>query len=197
MERHMMTRRRMLGVGAATLAGATLATAAPKRALAALPDAGAININTFLSIVDRGLNHGDLTVIDQNVSPAMIEHQIYGLNWPTGINAIKALVVTLRTAFPDLHASILDVGVTNSGHVVGRAFTTGTFTGNYLGIPGNGNPIGIEIHDEFRFEHLAPSQLARGQTPQVVEHWGVADILTLFLEMQLAAIDPSKLPVYP
>jgi hypothetical protein len=48
------------------------------------------------------------------------------------------------------------------------------------------------VHDTFRFEQLTPPQLARGQRPKVVEHWGAADILTLLIE--LGVLDPTTLP---
>jgi len=175
------------------MAGATLATAAPMSAWAKREEdsIGAINTATFLHIVDRGLNHGDLSVIDENVSPDMVEHQIYGVNWPTGPAAIKALVTTLRTAFPDLYCHIIDVS-TAGDKVFGRAITTGSFTGNYLGVPGNGNKIYIEIHDEFRF--LSHAGMDSTSRPKIIEHWGVADNLTLLI--QLGLIPYKDLPAY-
>ena len=202
MGRQALSRRGILGAGALTLAGATLGTLAPGHALAGPPDAGAINKDTWLNIIiAQGLNGGNTSVIDAHTTPDLVDHQQYGINFPSGPAGIKALVVVLHTAFPDFHIDVQDI-VTSGDFLWGRAVSTGTFTGNYLGIPGTGGKISINVMDEFRFEHLSPSQLALGQRPRAVEHWGVIDNLVLFLEMELfnpanlPNIDPSKLPVY-
>lgn len=180
--------------GATTLAGAALATT-PLSAYADDVDVSTVeatNIATFRHVIDRGLNHGDLTIFDTVLAPHMVDHQIYGLNWPTGVKAIRAAVTTLRRAFPDLCSNLADVAASGD-RVFGRAITTGTFTGNYLGIPGNGHKIYIEIHDEFLFEHLSAKDM-QSRAPRIVEHWGVSDNLTLLLELGL--IPAKALPSY-
>jgi hypothetical protein len=203
-----MTRRGLLSAGALTLAGATLGTLAPRRTLAGPPDAAAVNVATFMDIVAIGLNGGDTTVIDANVSPTMVEHQIYGVPWPgctlpptiqcTGPAAIKELVRVLHQAFSHLVAEVQHVGTGDNGNLVfGQAVTSGFFTGTYMTVDGKtvqgqGQPFQIAVHDTFRFEELTPAQLAQGQRPLAVEHWGAADILTLLIE--LGVLDPTTLP---
>jgi hypothetical protein len=200
--------RGLLSAGALTLAGATLGAMAPRSTLADPSDAAAINVATFIDMVTLGLNGGDTTVIDTNVSPSMIEHQIYGVPWPgctppptvqcTGPAAIKELVRVLHQAFSHLFADVQHVGTGDNGNLVfGQAFTSGFFTGTYVTVDGrtvqgHGRPFQIAVHDTFRFEQLTPWQLARGQRPKVVEHCGAADILTLLIE--LGVLDPTTLP---
>lgn len=187
-----ISRRTLLGAAATAAAGSALLTA-PTGVWARHADdsIGATNIITFLDIVDRAMNQGDLTALDEHISPKLVDHQIYGMNWPKGNAGIRAAVTTLRAAFPDLHSQVIDVASAGC-KVLGRAITTGTFTGNYLGIPGNGRKIYIETHDVFLFEtHCGMPASSR---PQVIEHWGVSDNLTLLLELGL--IPAASLPSY-
>jgi hypothetical protein len=216
MQRRIITRRHMLGAGAVTLAGATVAAASPLPAWAKGQDEGlgrqgAINVRTFLTIVEHGLNHGDLTPVNTFVSPAMVDHQNYGPGYPPGRDGIKALVRSLRAAMPDLHTTIVEAKASGD-RVFGRAVTQGTLTQPYLGVPPTFSPIGtphpelagilpgpngtvgLDIMDEFRFEVLTEEQLESGRIPLIVEHWGVADQLILLAEM--AAIKFVQFPVY-
>jgi predicted ester cyclase len=169
---------------------------------------GAINRHTWLDIIiAQGLNGGDTSVIDKHTTPDLVDHQSYGIGFPSGPAGIKALVVVLHAAFPDFHIVVQDI-VTSGDKLWGRAVSTGTFSGHFLslkgsGTPGVGNKIAINVMDEFRFEHLTEEQLAHGQRPRAVEHWGVIDNLVLLLEMQgfdptkPPFINPKNLPVYP
>jgi hypothetical protein len=81
MERQLVSRRRILGAGAAALAGATLATGVPTSVLAATGGdlnarLEAINRQTWLDyIIAKGLNGGDASIMDVHTTPGCIDHQ--------------------------------------------------------------------------------------------------------------------------
>src|SRR6478752_7162064 len=60
---------------------------------------GQYNINRFKEIVKKGLNQGDLSVIDTHVSPTVVDKQYYGPGYPRSRLGIKALTAALRTGF--------------------------------------------------------------------------------------------------
>jgi predicted ester cyclase len=130
---------------------------------------GKANIAKFESIVERGLNKGDLSVIREAVSPKVVDHQLYGPGYPGGRGGILALTAALRTAFPDLHAVATTLVASNNGtQTFAIIRTTGTNTGPYLGVPPTGRKIDLNIVESALWKNGV-----------MVEHWGVADNIGL------------------
>jgi predicted ester cyclase len=140
---------------------------------------GQYNINRFKEIVKRGLNEGDLSVIDTHVSPTVVDKQYYGPGYPRSRLGIKALTAALRTGFPDLHAVPTTLVATNKGDQTFAIIRTiGTNTGSYLGVPPTGKKVVINIMESALWKNGV-----------MVEHWGVVDNIGLLAQMGLFPLD--------
>lgn len=116
----------------------------------------------FRRLYAEAFNQGDLSVVDEFVSPDFIEHQRGARSGPDGL---KGLIRTLRSWFPDLTLTIEDI-VISGDQVWGRLTARGTHLGVVMGKPPTGISIQIDIIDILRIED-----------GKFVEHWGVADTL--------------------
>src|SRR4029079_11746416 len=76
---------------------------------------GKENIARFQRLVDEGLNQGKLTVMDELLSPTVVDHQFYGPGYPPSRAGVKGLTAALRTAFPDMHATATTLVASNDG----------------------------------------------------------------------------------
>jgi predicted ester cyclase len=154
---------------------------APSAAGTALGNA---NIARFERIVTGALNGGNLAVVDQLVSPTVVDHQNYGPGYPSSRAGIKALTAALRTAFPDLHATTPTLLASNDGtQTFAIVKTTGTNTGPYLGIKPTGRKIDIQIVESALWKNGI-----------MVEHWGVADNIALLTQMGF--FPPNAFPLF-
>ncbi len=99
---------------------------------------------------------------------------LFGL--PPTREGVKQLFTALRTAFPDLHATIHDQ-IAEGNRVVTRKTFYGTHQGELLGIPATGKQVAFEVIDIL--------QLAGGK---ITDHWNVVDQLGLM--QQLGVIPP-------
>jgi len=61
---------------------------------------------------------------------------------PQGINGLKGLIASLRTAFPDLSATV-DEQVAEGDKVVSRVTMSGTHEGEFMGVPATGKSFTI------------------------------------------------------
>ena len=96
------------------------------------------NLALVRRMFDEVINHGKLDVIDELFTEDFVDHG------PTGDlkgrEAFKAMVSTWRAAAPDLQCEVLHGFA--SGDMVGWVVhTTGTHTGDDLGIPGSGTAV--------------------------------------------------------
>jgi predicted ester cyclase len=141
------------------------------------------NIARFRRLVEEGINQGHLDVMNELLSPTLVDHQIYGPNYPTSRGGVKALTAALRTAFPDLHAVATSLVATNNGtQTFAIIKTTGTNTGPYLGIPATGREVAVDIVES-----------ARWADGKMVEHWGVADNVGLLTQLGFFPADAFPL----
>jgi steroid delta-isomerase-like uncharacterized protein len=83
----------------------------------------------------EAFNHGDLSEIDVLVAPAYVGAQ--GDKGPAGF---RAVVVGLRTAFPDLRYTLDDV-VADGDRVAVRWHWTGTHRGPFRAFPATGKAV--------------------------------------------------------
>ena len=127
-------------------------------------------------LIEEGFNEGNLDVADEMFSPDFVEHQNFGRNHPPRPEGAKAVIASLRRAFPDFHLAIEDLAV--DGDTVWLRMTgTGTHDGPFMGHPPTGRRMRTDVFDAQRVEN-----------GRIVEHWGVPDRLgTLF---QLGLADP-------
>jgi predicted ester cyclase len=126
------------------------------------------------AVLEVGFSTGDLSVIDEVVSPDFVEHQ---RGAAPGREGLKAMIRRLRTWFPDLRLTVVDMAV--SGDKVGdkiwaRVVARATNTEPVMGKPPTGKPIEIDIID-----------IMRVVDGKLVEHWGVPDTLAMMEQVGL------------
>ena len=116
-----------------------------------------------------------LDVVDEIVDENFVSHSTPpGL--PPGREGVRIWSTIFRNAFPDMRATADDV-IVEDDKVVERFTASGTFKGEFMGIPPtgkSGSTTGINI---FR--------VANGK---IVEHWGNSDDLGM---MQRLGVIPS------
>ena len=125
-------------------------------------------------LIEEGFNQGNLDVADELASPDLVEHQNYGPGHASGPAGVKAVIASLRRAFPDFHLSIDDLTV-NGDTVWLRMTGTGTNDGSFMGHPPTGRRMRTDVFDALRVEN-----------DRIVEHWGVPDRLGTLFQLGLA-----------
>jgi predicted ester cyclase len=133
------------------------------------------NIATFRRLIEEGWSRGDAAVIEELLAPDFVEHQ-------AGVGPGRAGVIgaaqALHSAFPDLRMTFEDV-VATGDMVWARLRGTGTHEGPFMGVPATGRRIDITIID-----------IVRVVEGTIVEHWGVADRLTVAQQIGLVPGGP-------
>ena len=132
--------------------------------------------NVVRQLIEEGFNKGNMDVVNAVTSPVLVEHQNYGPNHAAGAEGVRAVVASLRRAFPDFRLTIEDL-VVSVDRVWLRMVATGTNTGSYMGHASTGRSIRIDVFDVIRVENGL-----------MVEHWGVPDRLGVL--SQLALLNP-------
>ncbi|MEM6681960.1 MAG: ester cyclase [Pseudomonadota bacterium] len=95
---------------------------------------------------------------------------------PDGLKKLMAMVIA---AAPD-QAYICEHMVEEGDHVVTRTRWTGTLTGTYLGVKGNGKGFDVGQYHTYR--------IADGK---LIEHWAVRDDLAVFSQTGLTPPSPT------
>lgn len=139
------------------------------------PEANKALYRRFLEEV---ANRGELTLIDQYLSPDFIEHEEMPPGTPAGREGVKHYFREWRTAFPDVRVTV-DLEVAEGDLLTCYETWQGTHTAPFVGIPASGNPVLFKSIDIVR--------IADGK---IVEHWGVSDTMTLM--QQIGAIPPQQ-----
>ena len=124
-------------------------------------------------LIEEGFNKGNMDIVTAVTSPELVEHQNYGPNHAGGAAGVRAVVGSLRRAFPDFRLTIEDIAVTGDA-VWLRMVATGTNTGSYMGHAATGRPIRIDVFDVIRVENGL-----------MVEHWGCPDRLGVLSQLGL------------
>jgi SnoaL-like polyketide cyclase len=68
--------------------------------------------NVVRQLIEEGFNKGNMDVVNAVTSPELVEHQNFGPNHAAGAEGVRAVVASLRRAFPDFRLTIEDVAVT-------------------------------------------------------------------------------------
>ena len=131
------------------------------------------HLEMFRRVMDEGFSNGNLDALDEVVSPDFIENEP-GSGEGRGLEGLKDRVRELRTAFPDLQATIED-SFAGGDKICARVTFRGTNTGEFLGEPPTEKTMVWEAIDICRF---ADGRMA--------EHWGQTDRLGLLEHVGLA-----------
>ena len=129
------------------------------------------NKQVFRRLIEEGFSQGKLEVLDDVFARNFIEHQDGFV--PPNVEGVKGAIVSLRTAAPDLKLTIEEIiasGEKTWARITGR----GTHRGPFMGRPATGRPFAITVIDICRFEN-----------GKIVEHWGVADRLSMMAQLGL------------
>lgn len=132
------------------------------------------NIELVRSITERGLNHGDVSFVDDVFSPDYEAHAA-GLELPKGPGAFREAVSFWRQSFPDFHTTIEQM-IGQGEFVASRFSTTGTHTGTLGRIPPTGKRFtvsGVDMH--------------RVVDGKVVESWISDDMPRILMEIGVLA----------
>jgi steroid delta-isomerase-like uncharacterized protein len=121
-------------------------------------------------------NRGNLDVADEIVGTNYLNHDAVPGEAP-GRAGLKAFVVYLRTAFPDIHFTVEDL-IAEDDKVVTRWSVTGTQKGEFAGVPATGKSV-----------HVSAINIHRLSDGQIHEAWLNFDALGMM--QQLGAIPIS------
>jgi predicted ester cyclase len=135
------------------------------------------NEQLFRILIEDGFSKGDLTVFDTHASPDFVEHQ-HGF-FPPDVEGVKKAIHQLHHAFPDFSLTVKDM-VVHGDTVWGRMIGLGTHRNQFGPLLPTGKKFEITVIDIMRFKD-----------GKLVEHWGVADRLSLM--EQLGMKPPPKL----
>ncbi len=124
-------------------------------------------------------NKGNLSAIEEFYSHD-INHMDPAIPEIRGIEAEKQVVVLLRTAFPDIHLTVVDL-ITEGDKVVVRWTLRGTHKGDFQGVPATGKPIEVTGTSTNRF--------ANGK---IVEAWANWDALGLMRQLGAVTLPEVK-----
>jgi predicted ester cyclase len=120
--------------------------------------------------VEEVWNKGNLAIIPELLAPNYVAHPLTG-DEVKGTDGFKQMVVTSRTAMPDLRYTI-DSMVAEGDVVAVRYTATGTFTGKY----GDIKPTGKKMKRTDAIFH-------RFEGGKQVEAWTFSDTLSLYQQL--------------
>ncbi len=122
---------------------------------------------------EDGFNAHNLAIMDELFAPDFVEHTPYGP--PTqGREVAKQGIGGAFAAMPDLRLTVEDV-IAEGDKVTVRFVTTGTQTGDLMGIPATGKAVTTTTIEILRFED-----------GKIAENWMESD--TLGMMQQLGVI---------
>ncbi len=136
----------------------------------------------FRRTYEEMFNQGNLAVADELIAPDCINHEV-----PPGMNnrgpeAMRQVVMMLRTAFPDLHGTIEEL-VAEGDTVACRVSMSGTHLGSFMGIAPTGR--------SFR---QAQMHFMRFRDGKGIEHRAVRDDLGMMQQLGVIPALAHDLP---
>ena len=128
--------------------------------------------------VDAVQNGGDFAVFDEIFADDFVDHTPQQ-GVPADKDGVRMLYIGLRAAFADFHAEI------HWQTVEGDKVTTfktyhGTHAGDFLGVPATGRKVHFDTIDVFRV-----------RDGRLVDHWGIADLLGLLIQLGRLSADTA------
>jgi steroid delta-isomerase-like uncharacterized protein len=178
MNTYQTFRQKALGMTkmlALPIAALLLAACARQPITAQLPSASAQNKQLVEQIFQKVFNEGDVASVDKFLAADFVDHEEGAPGQKDGREGLKATVLMMRTAFPDLKVTIEDV-VVEGDKVAARLTMSGTQKGEFMGMPSTGKSFSINAMDLFRIKD-----------GRVTDHWGVSDIMAMGTQLGMMA----------
>lgn len=113
---------------------------------------------------------GRYEVLDEILAPSFVDHDPAPDQGP-GIEGLKGFFRTMRSAFPDLKAEVVEMIATDD-HVAMRYTISGTHKGEFQGVAPTGKSF-----------EAAALQLARFENGRCLERWGSTDELGMLKQL--------------
>ena len=132
--------------------------------------AGEASKELYRRFVDGIINNGHFELVDEVFSPDYLDHSAPP-GAPTGLDGVRAVFQMFRSAFPDIHFTIVKM-VAEDDMVATFVRGEGTQQGPFLGLAPTGKHVGWNSTGFFRV-----------QDGKIVEHWGVPDFFTLMNQL--------------
>lgn len=121
-------------------------------------------------IIEEFINKNNPSVADELFADDFINHSPqFGV--APDRDGLKQMIAMSHQAFPDLHMTIEDI-ITENDKVVVRMRTTGTFTGEFLGVPPTNKSMNYPQISIIRFEDR-----------KVKERWNINDQLEVMQQL--------------
>lgn len=115
-----------------------------------------------------------LESVAELVHPDFIDHApLPGV--PSDLDGLRQRLQVLHRAFPDFHSAIYDL-VAENDKVVAFVLSSGTHQDDFAGLPATGRKFAIQ-----------EIQILRFVDGKMVEHWQVADLFGMLVQLGLAA----------
>jgi predicted ester cyclase len=125
-------------------------------------------------ITEEIWNQNDLDLIDELIAEDLVDHvDLPGLEGGTGRTRYRASVELTRSAFADFQ-NPLDFVLGDGAFAVSYGRTTGTHTGEFMGIPPTGRSFDVPTFGILRFDE-----------GRAVERWGFADNMAMMQQLGL------------
>ena len=139
-------------------------------------DSTSLNKSLCRTFFEELHNKQNLEIIDRLVDPNVVSHDPFP-NQAEGSKGFRDTMQLFRSAFPDMSAKINDM-IAENDKVMTKLTVYGTHLGEFMGIGPTKNKI--------EYEEVIILRIADGK---IVEHWAVADALSL---MQQVGAIPSN-----
>ena len=124
----------------------------------------------MVSVFGEAVQTGNLDLIDEYVAEDYVEHNPAPDQGP-GLSGLKEMFGGFATGFPDLKTESQDI-IIEGDKIVSRDTTTGTNTGEFMGMPATGKSVDFEeIH------------IGRVENGKMVEHWGLIDVAAMMTQL--------------
>ncbi|MCK5136120.1 MAG: ester cyclase [Bacteroidales bacterium] len=125
-------------------------------------------------------NEGNLSLLDEVLSPECVRHYVDISEDIIGIEAIKEYITSLRTGFPDFNVT-LDELIIAEDHTIGRWTITGTNTGPM----GDSPPTGKKV----KYSGVEVSRVVDGKT---IESWVFFNQAVLLTQLGYTITPPEE-----
>jgi predicted ester cyclase len=130
-------------------------------------------------IPEEVFGQGRYEVIDEIVSPDIVDHGTPPPGMPQGREGLKATARALRAAFPDLKNTV-ELQIAEGDLVAGKLTYTGTMKGDLWGMKATGKQA-----------TWTESHFVRIKNGKIVEHWGDIDALAMYRQLGLNPAPPA------